>query len=229
MLKSDLHIHTSMDRYDDIKYSPEEFIDFASSLGFEVLSFTHHNLVYFTEDLKNYAKKKGILLIPGVELTIKGAHVLVYNVTEDDVKDITTLDHLKKLKRKKKDIFIIAPHPFYHTRHCLKNNLIKHIKLFDAIEYCHFYSKYHNPNDKAVEVAKKYRKPLIGTSDSHKIFQFNNTYTMIDSKKDIASIFKAIRANKVKLVTRPLSLFTFFKITVWVLISFAADLFIKKP
>jgi len=65
-LKTDLHIHTAEDPRDNISYSARDMIDRAGELGFDVLSITNHNVVTYDEDLAAYAKKKGILLIPGI-------------------------------------------------------------------------------------------------------------------------------------------------------------------
>ena len=77
MLKADLHIHTKEDpvHHKDIKYTAKQLIDHAANQGYEVIAITCHNKVYYNKKIKEYAKKKGILLIPGIEKTIKRKHV----------------------------------------------------------------------------------------------------------------------------------------------------------
>ncbi len=200
MLKADLHIHTSEDPHDPIAYSARELIDYAKTLGFEVISITLHNKLLISKSLSGYAKKNGILLIPGVELNIEGADVLAYNIKPEDARKIKKISDLKEIK-KRKNILIAAPHPYYVYR-SLGKKLVQNIKLFDAIEYCHFYLKWMNaPNKKAARTAHLHSKPLIGNSDMHHLWRMNTTYTLIDSKKDINSVINAIKKGNIKVVS----------------------------
>lgn len=212
MLKSDLHLHTNQDSLEkQIKYSPKQLINYMSKLNFKVISITHHQKIYYNQDLKNYAKRKNILLIPGTELEIKGKHVLIYNIKKEYLTKIKNFNDLEKIKNQ--NTIIAAPHPFFIKPTCLKSKLLKYIDFFDAIEFSHFYTSYLNLNKKAVKIAKKYNKTIIGNSDAHHLKQINLTYSLIDSKKNIDSLLEAIRKNKIKLITKPLPFLTFLKIT----------------
>lgn len=224
MLKVSLHNHTNYIQASETNYSPKQLIDEAVKLGYDALCISEH--YKFTKlgdliaefrkdplktyrDFKDYASGKGLLLIPGVEIHIKEGEVLLVNF-EGDVKDYPTIDSLKKLP---KNVLVVAPHPFYKRRFCLGKELIKHINLFDAIEYSHFYLKPFNLNNEAVKVAEKYHKVVVGTPDTHRLEQLKFTYSLVNAKKDAGSIVKAIKAGKVKLVTRPLPLYVFLKTT----------------
>ena len=213
MLRCDLHLHTKEDKFDSwIKYDARELIDKASKLGFDVLSFTFHDQKFFRDDIVEYAKSKGILLIPGSEVTLEGKHVLIYGNFE--LSELKTLKDLEKIKGRD-DVLIVAAHPYFKRPTCLGNKLIENIELFDAVEYCHFYNHLFNWNDKASLVAKKNNKSVIGNSDCHIMkLQFNRTYSLIDSEKDVKSIFKAIKENKVVVVSEPLPLKKLFSIFV---------------
>ena len=154
-------------------------------------------------------KKKGILLISGVERYIEGKEVLLYNVSQSDIEKIKTFDDLRIFK-KKKNILVIAPHPFFKRSNCLGKKLLENIDVFDAIEYSHFYLSFFNLNKMAVKIAKKHKLTLIGNSDTHYLKQIEMTYSLIDSKKSIDSIFKAIKKGNVILKTKPISLKYFF-------------------
>ena len=146
ILKADFHIHTKEDSEDKIKYSAKEIIDKASKLHYDVLSITLHNSQYYNDEIKKYAKKKDILLIPGIEKTIEGKHILLINFKEKELEQIKTIKDIKKFKHKNN--LVVAPHPFYKFSSCLDYKLIENIKLFDAIEHCFFYSKIINLNKK---------------------------------------------------------------------------------
>jgi predicted metal-dependent phosphoesterase TrpH len=222
MLKADLHIHTGEDHYHpEIKYSAKELIDSAAKLGFQVISITNHSRVTFSKPLSDYAAKRGIVLIPGTEQMVEGKDVLIYNISHRQSEKITTFDALEKLRKRRKDILVIAPHPFYiGSRHSLGRELLKNIELFDAIEYSHFYSKYRNtPNQKAARTAHEFNKPLVGTSDAHHLWRLNTTYTLIDSKKTVGDIISAVKKHKINIYSRHLSLFYYLRIVLWMAYS----------
>ena len=210
MLKADLHLHVCNDPKDgkSIKYNVKELIDFMSKKGFDVIALTPHLYNNIDEGIKEYAKTKNILLIFGAELRLEGKDILVYNFN-NKLEKVKKIKDLKKVKSKNN--LIIAPHPFFFP-HSLRKKLIKNIKIFDAIEYSHFYTKKFNLNKKAVKVSKRYNIPLIGNSDTHHFCQVGQTYTYINSKKEINSIFNAIRKGNVQLKTRPLCIKKFLKI-----------------
>ncbi|MFH1770528.1 MAG: PHP domain-containing protein [archaeon] len=209
MLKADLHLHAGEDKHHKIKYSSKELIAHAVKQGFEVLALTFHGDVYYNNDLKKYAEKKGVLLIPGVEKLVEGKEVLLYNVSQSESKEIKTFEDIRALKKRKKDILVIAPHPYFVVGPCLGKTLIENIDVFDGVEYSHFYLLFFNLNKKANRVAKKYNKTLIGTSDAHNLKQIGMTYGLVDSEKNIKSFFEAVRKGKVKLETKPVSLWYF--------------------
>ncbi|MBW2963278.1 PHP domain-containing protein [Candidatus Woesearchaeota archaeon] len=212
MLKADLHLHVQGDpRHPKIKHTAHQLIDYASKLKFEVLAITNHNQVFYNQTLANYAESRNILLIPGIEKTIQGNEVLIYNITQEQANQIKTFNDLKKIQEQK-NILTIAPHPFFLLPDCLGKNLERYIYLFDAIEYSHFYHKLINRNKKAAKIAQKYNKPLIGTSDVHHFFQINHTYTLINAKKDTDSIINAIKNKKCRTITQSLSTVNFLKV-----------------
>jgi predicted metal-dependent phosphoesterase TrpH len=218
MLKADFHLHTHEDLYDSwlVKYSAKDLIRQAAKQKFQVLSITNHMNVFYNKEIRDYAKKKGILLIPGTEARIEGCDVLIINITNRELVRIKKLDDLEKIKD---SCLIIAPHPFSLIGCCLRNKLIKHMDSFHAIEFSHIYtrflansfSSFITGNKKAFKVAKKYHKPFVGTSDAHKMYEFGTTYTLVNSTKKKEDVIQAIKHNKIKLVSNPLPVHLFFR------------------
>ena len=226
MLKADFHIHSNEDKRDLIAYSAREFIAAAAEKKFDVLALTNHDIFTYSQELSDYAAEKGILLIPGIESTIEGKHVVILN-PQKDVEAVQTFEDLREYREKHPEIFVIAPHPYYpHLRkYSLRSKLLKNIDLFDGIEYSQYYTKVFNRfNSMACEVAKEYGKPVVGTSDSHHFFQIDMTYSMIDAEKNIDSVISALRNNRIEIVSRPLSFFTYSKAVFCILFKY----FIKK-
>ena len=199
-LKADLHLHTAEDPIDHVRYSAKELISKAAKEGFDVLSITNHQRMTFSHELFRYAQERDILLIPGMEMTIRRRHVLLLNPLPGRM--CSEFSSLSKLRRP--ETMIIAPHPYFPGTYSLNGYLLEHLNLFDALEYCHFYSPMINFNQKALEVSESYGFPLVGNSDAHFLSQLGTTYSLIYAEKNLESIFSAIRRNKIDVVTRPL-------------------------
>ncbi len=199
-LKADLHLHTAEDPVDCIGYAAEDLISKAADEGFDVISITNHRQITFNQDLLCYALERGILLIPGIEMPIDGRHVLVLNPPSCGV--VSDFSSLAKLKRP--ESLIIAPHPYFPGTTSLNGYLLRHLDLFDALEYSHFYSSRINFNERAVKVSRSFRLPLIGTSDAHFLSQLGVTHSLIYAEKNLKAVFAAIREDKIKIISRPL-------------------------
>lgn len=202
-LKVDLHLHTAEDPLDRVRYTAKQLISKAADEGFDVISITNHHIMTFGSELSTYAQERGILLIPGVEVTVRRRHILLLNPPPNRL--CSDFSHLSRFRRP--ETLIIAPHPYFPSTNSLNGNLLKHRHLFDALEYCHFYSSNINFNQRTLDVCHSYGFPLVGNSDAHFLSQFGTTYSLIYAEKNIESIFAAIRADKVKVVTRPLTTF----------------------
>ncbi len=206
MLKVQLHCHCNGDPVDYIKYSAKELIDEAKRLEYDVVCITLHRKLFFNKKIQKYAAKKNILLIPGIEFEINEKHIVAVNAHQD-ILEIKDFNKLADYRKKHPETLIFAPHPFFPTSECLQKNLIDNILLFDAIEISWAYTKTKNYNTKAIELAKRWKKPLLATADCHILKDLNIGYTMVEAKKEAYSIVKAIRGNKIQIHTKPTSYF----------------------
>jgi predicted metal-dependent phosphoesterase TrpH len=209
-LKIQLHCHTGQDPMDLISHSEIKLIDRASKLGYDVLAISCHNVVIFNDDLEKYAEDKRILLIPAIEKSVEGKHVLILNA-DVSAQKINNFEDLKNYRRKNDDCFVIAVHPYYPSFNSLGKKLEEHKELFDAVEYSWFHSKRINKyNKRAVKMAEKLDLPVVATSDNHMLKFLDSSYSLVDSKKDVDSLFKAIRGKKIKIVSHNLKLHEMF-------------------
>ncbi|MFA6306763.1 MAG: PHP domain-containing protein [Patescibacteria group bacterium] len=213
-LKASLHIHTSEDKKDGhiINYNVYNLIDEAKKSGFNVLGFTPHNKFVFKEEFAEYAKKKGLLLIPGVERGLGrflNKHVIILNC-DKTIEKVRTFKQLHKYKGEHPEIFILAPHPTYNRFISVgARKLKKYIDLFDAIEYSAAYSKKMNfHNQRAVAIAGRFKKPIISTADVHVLKKLDTDFAIIEAVDLTAeSVLQAIKYGKFKNVTAPKNFF----------------------
>ena len=203
-LRIEIHSHTDYDPQDWVEHSAEELIDEVARQGINVLAITCHRALQWSLQLKAYAEGAGVLLIPAVEASIEGKDVLIYGL--ERFEHPMTFDQLRELRRRNPAILTVAPHPFYPSSSCLGHRLFEYQDCFDAIEYCHFYTKQVNFNKKAVEAAKKLNKPLVGTSDIHFLTQVGKTTSIVSAtERSFAAIAAAIKAGHLELRTNPLT------------------------
>src|SRR5436309_12297697 len=208
-VKVDLHIHTLNDPKDAVDYSAHELLERARALGFRGLAITLHDAVVGRQEVFADAAAMGILLMPAAEMRLQGADVIVLNVTAEEMAELKSFDDLRRLRAQRGDsIFTIAPHPFYHFGGSIGSRLLREIDCFDVIEFCHFHIGLFNPNRRAKRVASRFNKPLIATSDAHRLHAFGRHYTSIPkpSALTVENIFAALRSGPLRLTSRACSL-----------------------
>jgi predicted metal-dependent phosphoesterase TrpH len=211
-IKIDLHIHTLDDPKDAVDFSAHQLLNRARSLGFRVLAITLHDAVFDREEVFADAAAMGILLIPAAEVRLLGADVIVLNVTTEEIAHVKNFDDLRRLRaRRGNTIFTIAPHPFYIVGGSIGSRLFEEIDCFDAIEFCHFHIGPFNPNRRAQRVATRFGKPLIATSDAHRLHAFGRHYTNMPMPPalTVENVFAGLRSGPLRL-TSPRSSLTDF-------------------
>ena len=208
-IKLDLHIHTLDDPKDAVDYSAHQLLERARTLGFRVLAITLHDAVFNRQEVFADAAAMGILLISAAEMRLQGSDVIVLNVSAAEMAELKSFDDLRRLRERRGDsIFTIAPHPFYMVGGSIGSRLFQQIDCFDAIEFCHFHVGLFNPNRRAKRVASRFGKPLIATSDAHRLHAFGRHYTSIPmpSALTVENVFAALRSGPQRLTSPPCSL-----------------------
>jgi predicted metal-dependent phosphoesterase TrpH len=203
-IKLDLHIHTLDDPKDAVDFSAHQLLERARSLGFRVLAITLHDAVFNRKEVFDDAAAMGVLLIPAVEVRLLGADVIVLNVTAEEIAGVKNFDDLRRLRaRRGNSIFTIAPHPFYIFGGSIGSRLFEEIDCFDAIEICHFHIGPLNPNWRARRVAKRFGKPMIATSDAHRLHAFGRHYTSMPtpSALTIENVLEGLRSGPLRLTS----------------------------
>lgn len=208
-VKVDLHIHTLDDPLDALDYSAHQLLERARALGFRVLAITLHDAVFDRAEVFADAASMGILLIPAAEMRLEGADVILLNVTADEVRDLRNFGDLEALRaRRGPSLFTIAPHPFYVLGGSIGEKLAERIDCFDAIELCHFWTRLFNPNRRAVEMAERFQKPLIATSDAHRLHAFGSNYTSIPRPNvlTVENVLETLRRGPLRVTNPPCGL-----------------------
>jgi len=220
-LKVDFHLHTREDPEDHLDHSAIELLHKAHRLGFHALAITLHGHVLTDPAVFDLARELGILLIPAAELRLEGADVVVLNISPDEAAGLRRLRDLADFRRKRGgSVLIFAPHPFFVLGGSIGKRLIEHIDLFDAIEISHFHTWGFNRNRPAVGVADRFQKPLIATSDAHRLGAFGQHYSLVEAPAATPeAIFDAIRDNCLRPVSPRLSPAQFARHLWWIFVE----------
>jgi predicted metal-dependent phosphoesterase TrpH len=207
MLKVELHSHTADDPLDRIPYSTHDLIDSAAAHGFDALAITLHDRQLELDAFRPYAEERGIVLIPGIERTIDGKHLLLLNFSAASER-VESFADVAELKARERGL-VIAPHAFFPTRTCLGGRLMdRHAGLFDAVEVNGMFTASLDFNRRAVEWARAHGKPLVGNGDVHRLSMLGTTYSLVDAPRDANAICDAVAAGKVEVCARPHSWLT---------------------
>ena len=209
-IKLDLHIHTLDDPKDTLDYSAHELLERARSLGIEVLAITLHDAVFDRPEVFADAAAMGILLIPAAEMRLQGADVVLLNVNPQEAAGLKSFDELRRLRAIRGDsLFVFAPHPFYLMGGSIGGKRLReNLDCFDGIEICHFHKGWFSRNGPARRLAKRHGKPLLATSDAHRLSAFGAHYTSIPRPMELSAeaVFAGLRSGQGRLTSPPASI-----------------------
>ncbi|MBN2142526.1 PHP domain-containing protein [Candidatus Woesearchaeota archaeon] len=196
-IKADFHLHSHEDPEDAhmISYSARDLVDALAEQGFSAFSLTLHDHMLDDDEmsgLESYAKERGLISIPGIEKTIEGSHVLIYNMKKEDAESISTFPDLESMigrykeSEKASSLFVVAAHPFFpFFKYAIGKDYDKWRHLFDGLEYSSLYPSMPfnkdllNFNLRAAWEAKMHKKVMIGGTDCHMLDQLGKTYTWV--------------------------------------------------
>ena len=204
VLKVELHSHTSEDPHDRIPYSTDQLIDRAVQLSYDALAVTLHDRQLDVRALESYAAQRGIVLIPGIERTIAGKHVLLLNFPRE-AEGVSSFAELADLKRLAPNGLVVAPHPYFPAPSCLWGLLDDYEDLFDAVEVNSMFTEAVDFNAPARRWAQARRVPIVGNGDIHRLSQLGTTYSLVEAPPDPDAICAAIKAGKLTVDATPLS------------------------
>ncbi len=160
-LRIDLHIHTvcSGDSYvtleDAIRRCRENGLD-----GFAVTD--HDTITNIPNDLE---KESGLIILPGVEITANGAHVIAFGIQDEIPMDLIVSETVDRI-HDQGGIAIIA-HPYSLFRTWVNSREIEETS-FDCVEVANAYQfPFKWMLAKNINLAKRLGLPVTGGSDAH--------------------------------------------------------------
>lgn len=182
-LKIDLHVHTNHS-YDSV-IKPEEVVFYAKKRGLDGIAITDHDKI---ECALKMTKKTGFLIIPGIEVSSLGGHVLALNIQELIPKGLSvdeTVDRIHSLGG-----IAVACHPTSF----FKGSLGEHISSkFDAVEVINASAFPFNYSVKhSQKIASSLKIAQVAGSDAHYGPEIGYAYTLVNAESKVEEIVKSI-------------------------------------
>jgi len=170
----DLHVHT--DHSSDSTICLDEAIRRCKAAGLDGFAVTDHDTLDGLPDI--HARQKSYLIIPGIEISAKGAHILGLNVSEPVQAGLSIKDTVDRLRDQGAIAIVAHPHSIFKT--WVNSREIEQARL-DAVEVANANQfPYALMLQKNTALAERLGLPHTGGSDAHIPEMVGRAYTIID-------------------------------------------------
>ncbi len=190
MPRFELHVHSNHSK--DGLDSVEKILRRAITLGLDGIAITDHDTVSGAIEALELAEEQKIriLVIPGIEVSTRGGHLLVLGVRRA-IPPKLSVEKTIRLARQM-DGLVVAPHLGDVLRNSLKS--IDDLDV-DAIEVN---AKPLSGSKVAEKIAAGRQLPMVAGSDAHCAELLGYAVTEIDCELNIKSVLEAIKTGRTR-------------------------------
>jgi len=182
-LKIDLHVHTCYS-YDALT-TLEEVVTYSKKRGLDGVAITDHDTLLGALRLSQETK---LVVIPGIEITALGGHVLALNVTKPIPPKLSLPETVKRI-REGGGIAVAS-----HVTSLHKSALARQISSYDAVEVINSGAiPFSLSTYLSRKFATRFKLPQTGGSDSHYGPEIGAACTVIEADADVDEIIQAIK------------------------------------
>lgn len=168
-MKFDLHIHSKYS-YDSF-LSPLDIIKIAKKKGLDGIAVTDHNTIKGGIETSKLNNKNNFIVIVGSEIRTEYGDIIGLFLNEE-IKSRIFMQVVEEIKDQ--GGFVILPHPF-RLGVDFPINLLKHIEIIEAFNA----RSPKSLNVRALELAKRFKKPMVAGSDAHLSFELGRGRTIV--------------------------------------------------
>jgi len=194
LLKLDLHLHSrhSGEAFGTI----EEIVLRAKSQGLDGFALTDHNSIAGNKEAAHISKKHGLVFIPGCEIKSREGDIIALGIKKEIPRGLSAEETIARIHEQ--GALAVAAHPFAVFLHpkCGVGKRVYDLAL-DAIEV--FNARTYGGNGNAMRAANELKLAKTAGSDAHIPEEIGNAYTIVDCKKDAASILTEIKSGRTEI------------------------------
>lgn len=196
-LKIDFHVHSHYSS--DSLITPQSLEYYAKRQGLDAVAVTDHDRL---DGAREIAKKVGILIIPGVEVSSSQGHVIGLAVEETVPSGLSVEETVDKIHEA--GGVAVACHPASLFKGSVGD---RSNARFDAVEVVNSSAFPFNRSIVVGErLASRLRAAKVGGSDAHYGPEIGYAYTILDARLETEEIIKAIREHKCRAEGRAIPL-----------------------
>ncbi|MEJ8543076.1 PHP domain-containing protein [Methanothermobacter wolfeii] len=190
MIKIDPHIHSQYSG--DARGTPAEIIRRASSIGLDAVAVADHNTMRGSELAVKEASGSGITVVPAVEISTSGGHIVALGIQEEIPKGLSPGETVDEIHSQAG--LAVVPHPFVRYRQGLFVNE-RNIPV-DAIETLNSRYIIGYSNWRSRKFAVERGLTQIGASDAHFVEAVGSCFTYVESDNSADDIIEGIRRGR---------------------------------
>jgi len=195
----ELHTHTHHSRQKKVPIeglnSPEEMVRHAKKIGLGAIAITDHDQIKGAIEAKRFAKKYGMIVIPGEEVSTESGHMLCLGINEFVEPGMSVEESIDAVHDQ--GGIAIGDHPFDIKGEGIGALAAKTdaVEIFNAINVERF------SNNRAKKFASLHGMPVVAGSDAHCIEMLGHGVNEINADS-VDSILKAIKKGRVEIRTK---------------------------
>lgn len=200
MLSVELHAHSEASH--DGRDPVESLVEQADRVGLDGLAVTDHDTIDASLQAAKLAEKKGMVGIPGIEISTKVGHVLGLGITDRVKPGLSFQETLRQIHSQ--DGIAVLPHPFQEYRHGVGAHISKEeMAMADAIEIYNSRTLFGIRNLEAKWYAEAYGLPMTAGSDAHIAKMVGQAKTIVNTTdRSVEGVVNAIKDGKTEIDAR---------------------------
>jgi hypothetical protein len=191
-LRIDLHVHTCYSY--DSPSSLNEIIFYAKRKGLDGIAITDHDTLKGARRALKLAEGKGLIVIPGVEVTTLQGHVLALNPSKLIPQNLSLIETVEKIHEA--GGIAIAAHPLVFIKSHIKQPVAS-VSNLDGVEVINSSAfPFFLFTRLSMALAKRLNLPRTAGSDAHQAREIGTAYSKVRAHSDIDDIVEAIRRGR---------------------------------
>ena len=197
IMRGELHCHsiysTGTKIFVEGLNRPKEIIEHAKRLNLDIVALTDHDTMRGVKEGEKYAKKYGIIFVPGEEVSTRQGHVLALGIQEEIKPNMDIEETVDEIHAQ--GGVAVAAHPFDFRRKGAGRFAI----YCDAVEAFNAFDIERASNWRAMRFAAKHEMPVTAGSDAHALEMMGRGITLFPCCGDVDDVLRAIKTGRTKI------------------------------